>query len=333
VAVVEASGRAARAGLMLNSHMDTVPVGGMTIDPFDPVVRDGRLYGRGACDAKGPIAAMVGALVAHAANPERAMPVVFAATVDEEFSFGGSRALVEREWPVAAAVVGEPTRLACVTAHTGVARWRVAVRGRTAHGAYPHLGRSAIYDGARVALALEAYASSLAAGPAHALLGPASLNVGRVAGGRAVNVVPDECDFEVERRVLPGEDARAAVDACEAWIRARVRDATIAVDEPYLLDPPLETPAGAAVAREVCAAHRAVFDRECAVEGARYGTDASKLARAGIEAVVCGPGDIANAHTCDESVAVAEIEDAARFYARLLDGWQARGGAGWGGVE
>ena len=329
IAVVRPSGAGGgRAGLMLCSHMDTVPAENMSIDPFDPVVRDGRVYGRGACDAKGPVASMVAALVAHSRRAERPVPVLFAATVDEEFSFTGAWKLIEREWPAGACVIGEPTRLNLIIAHKGVARWRVRVRGRSAHGATPHLGRSAVYDGARVALALEAYAAELSRRGAHPLLGRPTLNVGRVAGGQAVNVVPDLCEFEVERRLLPGEDGRAEVRACEEWLRARTGGGIdVTAEEPYLVDPALDTLRGAGVVRAVAEAHTSALGRECAVEGAHYGTDGSKLALAGIETVVCGPGDIAQAHTRDESIEVEQVELGVRLYERLLALWTGAGGA------
>lgn len=325
IAIVRPSksvGGDARDGLMLCSHMDTVPAENMTIDPFDPALREGRVYGRGSCDAKGPIASMLAALVAHSRKSERPASVVFAATVDEEFSFKGAWKLVEREWPVGACVVGEPTRLNLVVAHKGVARWRMNVRGRSAHGATPRLGRSAVYDGARVALALEAYAEHISHVAPHRLLGSPTLNVGRVHGGQAVNVVPDLCEFEVERRLLPGEDGREEVRACESWVRAHLDDG-VAVDaeEPYLVDPALDTPRDARVVRALSEAHASVLGRECAVEGAHYGTDGSKLALKGIETVVCGPGDIARAHTRDESIEVEQIASATRLYEQLLARW------------
>ena len=121
IAVVHASGGSdTRDGLMLNSHLDTVPVENMSIDPFDPVVRDGRLYGRGSCDAKASIAAMIAAVVSHADSPERPVPIVFAALADEEFSFSGSWKLIERDWPVKACVVGEPTKLRDTSLRTRV---------------------------------------------------------------------------------------------------------------------------------------------------------------------------------------------------------------------
>jgi acetylornithine deacetylase/succinyl-diaminopimelate desuccinylase family protein len=311
-----------RAGLMFNTHMDTVPVENMSIAPFDPVVSGGLIYGRGACDAKGSIAAMLAAFIHHAKMPVRPVPVVFAATVDEEFSFSGAWKLIEREWPVKSCVVGEPTRLQSIIAHKGVARWRVKVRGKSAHGATPQLGRNAIYDGARVALALEAYAGALSERAAHPLLGSPSMNVGRVSGGQAVNVVPDMCEFELERRLLPGENGEAEVRDCEGWVRAYMGDGVeFSADAPYLVDPPMDTPFDAPVVLGVCEAHRAVTGRECKTGGAHYGTDGSKLARAGIQAVVCGPGDIAQAHTRDEFIEIEQLELAERLYSRLIERW------------
>lgn len=323
IAVVQASGdRDARDGLMLNSHMDTVPVANMSIEPFDPVVGDGRVYGRGACDAKGSIAAMIAALVAHANSPERAVPIVFAAMVDEEFSFGGSWKLIERDWPVSACVVGEPTKLASIIAHKGVARWRMSVTGTSAHGAMPHLGHSAIYDGARIALALEAYGVELAERPPHPLLGRSTINVGRVTGGNAVNVVPDSCEFEIERRLLPSEDGRQAVRECEEWVREYAGGGIrLIVNEPYLVDPALETPREAPVVRALGDAHLSEFESVSAIEGAHYGTDGSKLAYAGIETVVCGRGDITQAHTSDEFIEIEQVEKAVRLYTRLVARW------------
>jgi acetylornithine deacetylase len=128
--------KARSGGLLLSSHMDTVPVANMTIPPFEPVVRDGKLYGRGSCDAKGPLAAMLTAFVNHARRPPRKHPAALLATVDEEFSFSGSRKFITTNWPIAAALVGEPTQLTNVIAHKGVVRWRLEVRGISAHGAH-----------------------------------------------------------------------------------------------------------------------------------------------------------------------------------------------------
>ncbi len=325
IAVVAQSGggsQSDRGGLMLNSHMDTVPVANMAIDPFDPVMRDGCIYGRGSCDAKASIAAMMAAVITHAGRRERPRPIVFAATADEEFTFTGAWKLIERDWPITACVVGEPTRLASIIAHKGVARWRARVAGTSAHGAMPHLGRSAIYDGARLALALEAYNAELSGRPSHPLLGRPTINVGRVRGGQAVNVVPDSCEFEIERRLLPGEEGRAVIRECEAWVRKHAgEDIELIFEEPFLLDPALDTSPEAGVVRALAAAQASVMGHTLPVEGAHYGTDGSKLALAGLEAVVCGPGDIAQAHTKAEFVRVEQVLTAVRLYDHLIANW------------
>ena len=322
IAVVHATtGRRAAGGLLLNSHIDTVPVANMAIAPFDPVLRDGRILGRGSCDAKASIAAMLTALVAHGQRPERPRPVLFLATVDEEFSFAGSRRFIERQWPVSAAVVGEPTELANVIAHKGVVRWRLQVRGLSAHGATPELGRSAIYDGARVAVLLEQYASELRRRGGHPLLQYPTLNVGRVTGGQAVNMVPDKCEFEIDRRVLPGESAAEAIQDCEEWLRNRLEVLDFNLEDPFLDDPALETSSDSTIARSLQGAQQSVLGAASPCVGAHYGTDGSKLAAAGIETVVCGPGNIAQAHTRAEFVELEQVNLAVRLYDQLIQDW------------
>jgi len=227
---------------------------------------------------------------------------------------------------VRACVVGEPTMLRSIIAHKGVVRWQIIINGTSAHGAMPHLGHSAIYDGARVALALEAYGRELGIRSPHPLLGGPTINVGRVNGGSSVNVVPASCDFEVERRLLPGEDGLAAVRECEEWIRKHVGpEIRVEVPEPYLNDPALETSPEANVVRALGVAHEAEFRSASVIEGAHYGTDASKLALAGIETVVCGPGDIAQAHTADEFIETEQVERAFRLYGRMAADWGSLG--------
>ena len=311
-------------GIMLNSHMDTVPVDNMSIKPFDPVIENGRVFGRGSCDAKASIAAMMSALIEYANQPHRPRPAVFAAMADEEFGFSGSWKLTEKSWPVSACVVGEPTLLTRVIAHKGIVRWRIAVDGLSAHGAEPELGRNAVYDGARVALALEEYAQRLAEKQPHPRLGHSTLNVGRVAGGHAVNIVPDKCVFELECRLLPGEDGQQAVTCCEHFLRDRLPESVqLTFESPYLIDPAMETAPEAEIVEALARAQQDElgFHRELA--GANYGTDGSKLSRAGIQTVVCGPGDIAQAHTANEFVEITQLELATRMYSRLLANWNA----------
>jgi acetylornithine deacetylase/succinyl-diaminopimelate desuccinylase family protein len=311
-------------GIMLNSHMDTVPVDNMSINPFDPVLENGRVFGRGSCDAKASIAAMMSALIEYANQPHRPRPAVLAATADEEFGFSGSWKLIEKSWPVSACVVGEPTLLTRVIAHKGIVRWRIAVDGLSAHGAEPHLGRNAIYDGARVALALEEYAQRLAEKESHSRLGHSTLNVGKVAGGHAVNIVPNKCVFELECRLLPGQDGNEAVTNCEQFLRDSLKDSVqLTFESPYLIDPAMETAPEAEIVQALAQAQQDELGTEGELAGANYGTDGSKLSRAGIQTVVCGPGDIAQAHTANEFVEIEQLELATRMYSRLLADWNA----------
>lgn len=323
IGIVYASGeKKTRNGLMLNSHMDTVPVENMSIAPFDPAVKDGGVFGRGSCDAKASLAAMLTTMIDYAQQRERPVTLVFAAMADEEFSFSGSWKLIEKQWPVSACVVGEPTRLQRVVAHKGVARWRTIVNGVSAHGATPERGRNAVYDGARVVLALEQFAVQLRQKASHPLLGHPTLNVGKMAGGQSVNIVPDQCVLEIERRLLPGEDAEQTLRDCSRFVRENVGDEVqFTFEPPYLIDPALETPTDALIVRSLGLAQQAELGSAGELEGANYGTDGSKLARAGIQTLVCGPGDIAQAHTAAEFVEIEQVELATRIYGRLLSNW------------
>ncbi len=312
-------------GLMLNSHMDTVPVDNMSIKPFDPVIENGCVFGRGSCDAKASIAAMMSAVIEYSDQSDRPQPVIFAAMADEEFGFSGSWKLIQKSWPVSACVIGEPTLLSRVIAHKGIVRWRIEVQGLSAHGAQPELGRNAIYDGGRVALALEEYAQELAAEESHPRLGHSTLNVGRVSGGHAVNIVPDKCVFELERRLLPGQDGQQAVNNCEQFLRERLNESVqITFEAPYLIDPAMETAADAEVVETLARTQQEELGFEGELAGANYGTDGSKLSQAGIQTVVCGPGDIAQAHTANEFVEIKQVELATRMYGHLLSNWSAQ---------
>lgn len=311
-----------RNGLMLNSHMDTVPVDNMSIKPFDPVIENGCVFGRGSCDAKASLAAMLTAVIDYANQSDRPAPVVFAAMADEEFGFSGSWKLIEQSWPVSACIVGEPTQLRRVIAHKGIVRWRINVHGLSAHGATPELGRNAVYDASRVALALEEYARQMAQQQPHSLLGHSTLNIGKISGGQAVNIVPDKCVFELECRLLPAADGHQVLHDCEQFVRERLGGALhFDFEAPYLIDPPLETAPDAPIVGLLARAQQEELGSEKELDGANYGTDGSKLSRAGIQTVVCGPGNIAQAHTANEFVEIEQVELASRMYKRLLANW------------
>jgi acetylornithine deacetylase len=301
-------GRDPRA-VLLESHLDTVETSGMTVDPYAGHVSDGRLYGRGACDAKGPLAAFLLAAVALAADPPPC-EVVLAGVVDEEHGYRGVLHLIEQleATPVAGAVVGEPTGLVPVVAHKGCVRYTVRTLGSAGHSSRPDEAVNAITLMARVLDHLDAAAPDT---PAHPLLGPATRCATRVRGGSGPNTVPGTCELDVDRRTLPGEDPLAVWRHDRAELSALL-PGRIEVDEPFTVDYALDTPAGSAVPAALISA--------VATEpsGMPFGTDASKLARAGIPAVVFGPGSLDDAHSARESVALADVAYAAEAVAAAV---------------
>lgn len=312
-------GRDASRRIVLEAHMDTASVEGMTIEPFEPHVADGKLYGRGSCDTKGGLAAMMHAVASLAA--EGAVPpceVWLAAVADEEHSFRGVTRLCEG-LKAEAAVVAEPTSLRLVAATKGVLRFRIVTRGIAAHSSKPHLGRSAITAMARVVLAFEEATRALE-GRTHPLLGTATCSIGLIHGGRQINIVPDECAIEVDRRLLPGESA-AEVLAGYRRLAGAIPGVDVEVEAPMLSDEPLETDPGSRLVR-CAAAALADAGLDSAAVGVPYGSDASKLARAGIPSIVFGPGSIDQAHAAVEFVDCQQVEQAVEFYRRFALGFE-----------
>lgn len=308
----------ARRTVLFDAHQDTVPTDGMTIEPFRPVIDSGRMYGRGACDIKGGMAAMLTAFARLIREqPTGSASVVMACTVDEEFTHQGSTRLAATPHGAALAVVAEPTRLQIVNCHKGAVRWKVRTRGVACHSSTPGLGENAIYKMAAVVAALAGHADELAASEPHPVLGPPSLSVGRIEGGVSVNTVPDWCEVEIDRRIIPGETA----DGCIARVRSRLGSALGGLDGVEFLPPWVQMPSlspgkdedprwvdlvGRAVAR--------VTGSIPEVTGVPYGTDAGPLGQSGLPCLVFGPGDITQAHTRDEWVELDQVRLAAEAY-------------------
>ena len=298
--------------VLLAPHLDTVRPGERA--GFSPVLRNGRIHGRGACDTKGSVAAMFTALctVAESASRPRETEIVFAGLADEEHAQAGSRALAKSGLRADLAIVGEPTRCGVVTAHKGSLWLRLETHGKAAHGAKPELGVNAILRMARVVEVLETrYARELKR-RRHPLLGHGTVNVGVVAGGTQPNIVPDRCWVDVDRRTLPGETESAVRREITACLRPLGLKICIAETKlaPCL---PMETNAHLPL---VAALLRAAGQRQAL--GADFFCDAAVLSAAGIPAVVFGPGDIAQAHTVDEWISLASLERATRVLVRFL---------------
>jgi acetylornithine deacetylase/succinyl-diaminopimelate desuccinylase-like protein len=298
--------------VLLAPHLDTV--GGESATLFRPRRRQGRLYGRGACDTKGSVAAMFCAMTDLARSPARprATEIVFVGLVDEENAQAGSRAVVSQGMRADLAIVGEPTCLRVVTAHKGDAWLELETRGRSAHGSRPELGRNAVYAMARVVRLLETEYAAQLRRRQHPLLGQPTISVGTIAGGSQPNIVPDRCRISLDRRTLPGETEagvrREILDLARAHgLRVRLRPLRAGPC------PALETEEGLPLVRRF---RRFAGQRRS--WGVHYFCDAAVLSRGGTPSVVFGPGNIAQAHTADEWIALSQLERAQVILTRFL---------------
>ena len=311
--------------ILFDAHIDTVPVDGMTIDPFLPIETDGKIYGRGSCDVKGGLAAMLAAVLRlHRSRPATMPNLVFSMTCDEESTSLGVHHLTG-SWmgqhppyqlcptPPNAAIVAEPTLLDIVVAHRGAVRWKIRTAGRACHSSRPTEGINAIYRMARVLDALEQYAAWLPGSrPEHPLCGPATFSVGLISGGSSVNVVPDGCGIDIDRRLLPGEDAMQARSEVINWIQQKV-DFEVFHDEPWCASCGLSDSHNQPLAQQLMQAISQIEPGHRCI-GVPFGTHASRIELAGVPSVVFGPGDIAQAHTKDEWIAVEQLHKATAIY-------------------
>lgn len=303
-----------------NTHLDTVPAGsGWSSDPFTLTERDGRLYGRGACDAKGPLVAMVEALRMLAASRHSWSGTLMGVfTADEEVASEGAKFYVRDQPPaIDFAVIGEPTSNATFSAHKGSLRPRVRVKGVTAHSGTPELGINAIYQSAKLLGLIEAAHQQQVRCRCHALVGNASLTVTRVHGGHADNVVPDSCELLLDRRMVPGED-EAAVQAELQQLLDHARAHSGVEAEIIAWQPTTggatETDSSEAIVQHSLEACRRHGQPEPGPFGFQGGCDLVHFRTLGAKGVVIGPGALAVAHKPDEFVPVEEFIAAASIY-------------------
>jgi acetylornithine deacetylase len=303
VGIVE--GRVPGRSLMFCGHIDTVGVAGMKA-PFDPVERDGRIYGRGSQDMKSGVAAMIDAArVIAESGGLAAGKLVIACVADEEHASIGADALVTR-WRADAAVVTEPTDLQVAIAHKGFEWVEIETEGRAAHGSRPRDGRDAIRLMARVLNGLDVIDRDLQSKPPHALLGTASLHASLIEGGRELSSYPDRCHLQMERRTIPGEAPGVAareVDALLARLRADDPDFKAASKEMFARSP-YEIAADHELPRAMLRAHSTLATlHSCtpAPIGMSFWTDAAILGDAGIPSILYGPTG-AGLHSVEEWV-------------------------------
>ena len=317
--IAEARAAAGAETVLVASHLDTVPVDGMEIDPFDPFIRDGHLNGRGSCDTKSGMAALLEALERVLSRGSLRRNVIVVGESDEEHRSVGAfdvlAALGTRrpDWALAT----EPTGLRLIHAHKGVVHARVRARGLACHSSDPTAGRNAIVLVARAILAIEASARVFLERP-HPDLGPATLSIGVVHGGQAPNIVPDDAWLWVDRRTLPSESPELVKRELEDVLAKAGLSAEVVIDSCREEKPPLGNDRDSLAVRATADALDSM-GLESDVAPVAFGTDAGVFSRQGIPSVVMGPGSIALAHTAREFVPVDEVETMVRIFERLFE--------------
>lgn len=315
--LITVDGRRGGPYTLLESHIDTVPADDWPETAFSPRLSGGRLFGRGSCDAKGCLAAMILAVLELLDAGQRPpLPVALLAAGDEEYAQTGIRHFAALAYPLARAVIGEPTRLQPILQHKGVVRWDITVHGRSAHSSQPELGRDAIAGAVRVIHRLEEHQRQLRERFVSRLVTGPTITVTMIHGGRTRNAVADECTLSVDFRVVPGMSPAESREELISWLATpglEVSHSDVQVATPPLATAPEDPFALAAL--EIC--RRVTGRNDLEFGGAPYGTDAAWVADRA-SAIVLGPGGIEHAHAVDEHIELAEVVSAARIYREIL---------------
>lgn len=300
--------------ILLAPHLDTVTIDGMTVDPFGGIVRDGRVYGRGACDTKGTMAAMLIALQEIGDRiPHLNAEIHFAGFMGEETGQPGSRHFAQHHADYDFAIIGEPTDCDIVYTTKGNLWVNLHTAGVAVHSSAPHMGENAIVKMARVIEALDSIFRPEVEDVkfAHPVLGTSTTSIGIVRGGSRTNIVPDQCELQIDMRLTPALHAYGA----EKLLRESLAEAGLADDvslDILMGSAPMDNDPDNAFITRLAAGKRKLV-------GAPWFCDAAFLAAVGIPAVAAGPGNIAQAHTKDEYIGIADLEEGVRFYREFLE--------------
>ncbi len=296
--------------LLMESHLDTVGVEGMISPPFEPITRDGRLYGRGACDTKGPMAAAMCALKRPLLDriAEAGGRIVFVGAMGEEKGNIGAERLVEKGLRADDAIILEPTDLATVNGHKGILWFRLTVSGISAHGSNPERGRNAIQGMGQVIDLLQRQIARKRQDCANTEMGLPTMNIGFIEGGTAVNIVPDRCAIDVDRRTVVGESNKRIMEEIRGILdpltdRGIIRSFGFDMIKEGV--PFRTSPESVIIERLKKACRECGVDSR--VETAAWYSDAGAFSRTCSNVIVFGPGSIRQAHTHDEFIELDEL--------------------------
>jgi succinyl-diaminopimelate desuccinylase len=304
-----------RIGMVFNGHLDVVPaVGSWNYPPFEGKVVEERLYGRGSSDMKGGIAAMMTAAEFIAENNIAGdKKLMLAFVCDEEDNNRGMRKCVEKGFAADAAIIGEPTQMEVHTGHRGFVLISIKTTGVSCHSSHPENGVNAIYIMADVLQKIRGYAESLN-DKADKYLGKASLSVGTIRGGNKVNIVPDECEIRMERRLLPGETAEDVIQELKRWIGENDR---VKIKKHPELKAAVSQPESNLV-QDMIDVASCVLGKKPAIRPFPAGCEASFFVDyLKIPTIIFGPGSLNQAHKADEWVTINELIEAAKIYSLI----------------
>ena len=301
---------------LLCGHLDTVGIDGMN-DPFKPEIRDGKIFGRGACDDKGPLAAMCVAAAELSIAGKLPCDIVVLGSCGEEYDMrGAANYAAEYGKKLTGAILAEPTGFDVIYAHKGVVRLRVVVPGISAHSSMPELADNAIYTAAKAIAEIEKFAEIKRSQRSHPLLGTETVVPTIINGGSQINVIPDSCEIKIDWRTLPGRTVQDCVAELDIFLKNDVRDDI----EVF----PMESGAVAIESDKDSDMIRLLSEISKAMTGkgnkivAGYATDGSALAGLGIPLAVFGPGSVAQAHKADEHIEIEQLEKAVDIFKEFL---------------
>ncbi len=320
VSIIE--GKKGGKNLVLSAHMDTVQVSNMTIDPFSPKIKEGRMFGRGASDDKGSLASIMLAIkLLKQKDISLEGNVYFAAIMDEEHKQRGIYHLLNQGYNFDAGIFGEPTNLNPLIAHNGCLRWRITIKGKSAHSSEPEKGKNAIYFMSEVIESIRKKLVPLCEEKSHPLIGSPTLSVNIIQGGTQVNTIPDECFIEVDRRMIPGENIQDILNEVDKFLdRLKKENPLLELERgnPFCTSPPMQVNIDEKVVQALFASIKYNRNIEPKAIGAKFGTDAGKIVARGVPTVVFGPGNMAQAHSEDEWIEIKQVAQAAEIIAHAV---------------